>query len=898
MRSNNDPAGRVCIHDVVAMTLRAAACLAVVLVAAPVFAVADSTKFDIPAQALVPALREFAGQSHMQLLYRFDAVSGMRSSRVCGDLDKHAALDQLLHGTGLRVTFTTQDAATIGPGASPPSRSEETSTRSHESKLDFADAAAAAIGNSTGGSDTAHSEGLEEIVVTAQRREERSLDVPMSINAFNEAQLQTAGVQDVGGISRLTPGLTFYPFWDGSTNISLRGVSSTNGAATTGIYIDDTPIQVRFLGGGATTTNPYPIIFDLDRVEVLKGPQGTLFGAGSEGGAVRFITEQPSFTSTSGRAVAEVGFTQGGAPSYEIAGALGGPFVSDAVAFRLSAYSRTDGGWIDRVPFPNSVVAAQNANSTETDVLRGSLSFKISDAVTITPSIFYQSIKRNDLDQYWQSLSSAGRGSYINGQDLAQPWRDWFALSGVKATVDLNWATLISNTSYLDRNQTVTADYTNYIPELLGAPYTVGSQLGVTIPTPMANTQQSLVQEVRLQSNADDSSKLKWLTGLFFQNTRQTAGEYVHIPEFSTLWTAIFGAPVPATLPGNVTYSGYDTARDWQAAIFGQVDYHLTQSLTATLGGRFTQLRYNYSNLQDGPLNEGRSGFSGSSSHNAFTPRAGLNYKVSADTLLYASAAKGFRPGGANAPVPASLCAKDLAPLNFKQVPPTYGPDSLWSYELGAKTLMFDRKLQIEAAAFYTNWSGIQDQYYLINCGFSYVTNLGSATSRGFEAKLTAAPVDALTLSASVAYTDATNTKTVFSQSDAEGSRDVIIGDGDRLNVAPWSADASVDYGFPFMVSGFQGYVHSDYSFRAGYSFGPRADELGYQPINNGRFATRYTSGRLGVRRGGLDVSLFVNNLFNSDDRLFQLQDTDTSPLLREASFRPRTIGVTVDVHY
>ena len=167
---------------------------------------------------------------------------------------------------------------------------------------------------------------------------------------------------------------------------------------------------MRFLGGGATTTNPYPIIFDLDRVEVLKGPQGTLFGAGSEGGAVRFITEQPSFTTTSGRGVAEVGFTQGGAPSYEIAGALGGPLVPDAIAFRVSAYSRTDGGWIDRVPFPNSVVADQNANSTETDVLRGSLSFRIGDAVTLTPSIFYQNIKRNDLDQYWQSRHLPARG--------------------------------------------------------------------------------------------------------------------------------------------------------------------------------------------------------------------------------------------------------------------------------------------------------------------------------------------------------------------------------------------------------------------------------------------------------------------------------------------------------
>src|SRR5271154_1107489 len=215
-----------------------------------------------------------------------------------------------------------------------------------------------------GDADTAPSGGLEEIVVTAQRRTERLMDVPMSIQAFSQQTLDQQGVRSVDDLSRVAPGVTFLRngmsssgnYNDEDSDISIRGIDSAAGAATTGIYVDDTPIQTRHLNFG--TVNPYPALFDLDRVEVLKGPQGTLFGAGSEGGTVRFITPEPSLTTYQVYARAEFGQIDRGGQNYEAGLAVGGPIIENVLGFRFSVSDREDGGWVDRVnytapPFTN-----------------------------------------------------------------------------------------------------------------------------------------------------------------------------------------------------------------------------------------------------------------------------------------------------------------------------------------------------------------------------------------------------------------------------------------------------------------------------------------------------------------------------------------------------------------
>ena len=199
---------------------------------------------------------------------------------------------------------------------------------------------------------------LKEIVVTATRHEESLSKVPVSVSAFTQEDMDQKGMKDFTDIVRFTPGVSIDQ--TGTNAISIRGISSSGGAGTTGIYIDDTPIQMRSLGFNPDDT--LPKTFDLDRVEVLRGPQGTLFGAGSEGGTVRYILTQPSLTTDSTYARSEVSYTQYGEPSYEAGVAHGGPIIDGTLGFRASAWYRRDGGWIDRVDPTTGAVVDANAN--------------------------------------------------------------------------------------------------------------------------------------------------------------------------------------------------------------------------------------------------------------------------------------------------------------------------------------------------------------------------------------------------------------------------------------------------------------------------------------------------------------------------------------------------------
>jgi iron complex outermembrane recepter protein len=855
--------------------------------------------FSIESQPIGSALVVFSRQADIQVVITPDVPGTAEAPALHGTLPARIALDTLLRSTGLKYEAVGNSVSVtpVGYGSSFGEEREDADRLGPEASRGDHQMSTGSKNERYAVSKDPQSGVLEEVLVTAQKREERVLDVPMSITAFNEKTLETASVKDISDLGFITPGLTFYPSWQGSSIISIRGISSYTGAATTGVYIDDTPIQVRILGAGATTTNPYPVIFDLDRVEVLKGPQGTLFGGGAEGGAVRFITPEPSFSTFSGHARAEAGFTQDGAPSHEFGAAIGGPIVDNKIAFRLSAYSQSDGGWIDRAPYPHTTVAQPNANSSETNVVRGVLSLKLTDALTITPSIFYQNIKNDGLDLYWRSLSNPDNGDFISGQALASPWQDRFVLYGNKVNLDTHWGTLIANTSYLDRKQSVAADYSNFIPNLLQLRYDAGDKLGVTSPTPMDNGQKSFIQEVRLQSNTATSDKLKWVVGLYYQDTRQTASEIVKTAGIDTLVPGF-----PPNLPGDITYFGYDTSRDRQEAVFGQVDYKLTDKLTTTVGLRFTKLKFDYANQQGGAFNGGPSGFSGSSSNNAFTPRVGLEYKLTDDALLYANAAKGFRPGGSNSPVPASFCAPGAGGLEARgltQVPATFDPDSIWSYEAGLKAEWLERRLQVETAAFYSKWNDIQTREVL-TCGFGFIANHGAAVSRGFEAHVKTLPVNGLALDVSVAYTDAKNTQTISTTSLADGTRNIVSGDGDLLNVAPWTMELAADYQFPMLGASLQPYVHADYSLRSAYMYGVRPGELNYVYNFAHRPPTRLAGTRVGVRKDDLDLSLFVENLFNSHDQIMSVEENAVvSPdFVRDQSFRPRTIGVTLTMRY
>src|ERR1700688_3767117 len=234
---------------------------------------------------------------------------------------------------------------------------------------------------------------LQEIVVTSTRREESLSKVPISVTALTQEDMDTKGVKDIVDVVRFTPGIAIDN--SGTNNISIRGISSTGGAGTTGIYIADTPIQIR--GLAFNPDDALPKSFDIDRIEVLRGPQGTLFGAGSEGGTVRYITTQPSLTKTSIYSRDEVSYTQGGAPSYEAGVAAGGPLIDGTLGARATFWYRDDGGYIDRINPISHALEEKNANYDHTVLVRLAALWAASERWSVTPRVYYQNRYRNDV---------------------------------------------------------------------------------------------------------------------------------------------------------------------------------------------------------------------------------------------------------------------------------------------------------------------------------------------------------------------------------------------------------------------------------------------------------------------------------------------------------------------
>ncbi len=797
--------------------------------------------------------------------------------------------------------------------------------------------------------------GLEEIVVTATRRAERLQDVPISVVAFSQEKLDAQGLKSIDDLSRLSPGLNFQRngmssagnYNDEGSDINIRGVDSTAGTSTTGIYVDDTPIQTRHIGFGSI--NAFPAIFDLDHVEVLRGPQGTLFGAGAEGGVVRFISPDPNVNKASGYARADIATTQGGAISYEGGAAFGAPIIDNVLAFRASVSFRRDGGWVDRVGYslsPNNTVALptpvyngnttqSDANFSETTTARLAMTWKVSETVEITPSIYYQRLQINDTSAYWVALSNPASNTYRNGNFGTNPSNDPFTLSAVKIKWDLGFASLFSNTSFYDRNQNATSDYTQY----LRATWNSFGELANVFPAAGDNgyaqfqdNQRNFFQEIRLASS-DTSAPVVWSAGLFFSHLSENVPENIIDRTLNAeVNTFTNNAPaVPVCFPpdqpcpnGQIFTGPLDKVVDKQIAAFGEVAVKFTDTLKATFGLRASKVDYTGSVSETGPFLGTTIVTQSSATEKPVTPKVVLSWQPDRDNMVYASASKGFRPGGPNVGV-GDICKGNLISLGLNQVPSQYSSDSLWSYEIGNKNTFFDHTLQINASLYYIDWKNIQQNVYLPICGEQFTANLGKAKSQGGDIEVLYKPIEALTFDLTAAYTDARLTKTSCAGSLTYNGTacsapliapvSPIATTGDALLGAPWSFTASVEYHFPEWA-GRTPFVRVDYQHSTAQN-----SHLAQQDTNNALFdktipglpVVNDLSLRAGLRFNGLDLSLYINNLTNAHPLMFESRDIApyslgpgsggaTGPTTDNLYFgrgvRPRTIGLTATYRY
>jgi len=786
---------------------------------------------------------------------------------------------------------------------------------------------------------------LQEITVTATRREESLSKVPISVTALTQESLDNRGIKDFSEVARFTPGVNFDN--SGTNNISIRGISGTGGAGTTGIYLDDTPIQMRALAFSPDETVPKS--FDIDRVEVLRGPQGTLFGSGSEGGTVRYITTQPSLSRTTIYSRAEVATTEGGDLSYEAGAAIGGPLVEGKFGARVSLWYRKDGGFIDRINPYTRAVEDTNGNHDETYLVRLAGLWAPTDKLTITPSIYYQNRQRNDISTYWPLYSDPGSNRFVSADPTPRSAPDKFYLPALKIQADFGATQLISNTSYYHRENQTGYDGTLYnlgyyqtqnaapifllpwqcncFPLLDGGGLHVPGGLQYRSPSTIDNGQQNITQEIRLQST-DANARLLWTAGIFANENRQSYLEQIHDPQLNDLTMAVLGAAytdVFCYLDSNGNCTGPDAydprfpfdsyflktnSKDEQIAGFGELTYGITDRFKTTVGARWSHMKYSFDTLTGGPqlYAPPRTG-TGNITESAFTPKVSLQFQADPNDMFYATYAKGFRPGGANNPIPNAACPTDFANFGIATDPATFSSDSVQSFELGVKS-NFNNRVRLAGSVYYIKWNNIQQLIVPPVCQISFIANTGNAVAKGADIQADVSLTGGLSLELAAGYTSARYTEDFrFSTTGADPrplvtNGEAIVGasseTGGGQPTAPFTTSAGVQYRFGAFAHESFVRVDGEYAGRAKWT--TASQDPGSSQFDAANFvleSTTFVSLRGGMQFGAWSLAAFVDNLSNSH-RLTDFNTTinplmpGISRLRRDFTFRPRTFGLTM----
>jgi iron complex outermembrane receptor protein len=745
------------------------------------------------------------------------------------------------------------------------------------------------------------SDQIQVVRVTAQKREEDPNKVAMSISAVSGAALQAQHVNDITDLTRVVPNISFTAAsgnggaGPGTSNIEVRGISSSAGAATVGIYLGEVSITV---GNVYTMGSVEPKFFDIDRVEVLRGPQATLYGASSMGGTIKFVPNEPDLKEREFRTYVEASTTKGGGANYSANVVVNFPLLADELALRIGAQAQHTGGFINQVDGDGKLLAV-NINQIGDQALRLALKWKPIRALTITPSLYYQKVDAKDISAFNTELPN-----YQAQKQVREPSRDTLLTPNVTVNWDLGKADLTSSTSYFqrkfDRTQngsaynsyslstflTSTVDGGTAPPELIGAIAALPSAVWLN------NKVRQVSQEFRLASKPYDAavSPWTWLGGVYFSNQHTSIDENDPIFGvndtfarfgFSSADPDILPGAYPGAFPGDNAFSGSFRFREKQSSVFGEANYYFTPALHATLGARYLKGDSTL-NQKNGLYLAGAGNNSSSSlSSKAFMPKYALTWEVDPANTLYTSVAKGFRLGGSNVFVPPTTCGPDLVANGVENAPATYAPDSLWSYEVGSKSRFLNNRLSLNADVFYVKWKNIQQGVYLPTCGYTYNANAGDAISKGVEFEIKAKPIPGLTLSASGGYVKA-------ELSNDNGLQNGIVGAvaGAQIQGVP-KYNAAVNAQYNFAVFGDKSaFVMGSLQWVGASKGSLDPDQTDYQ-----RPAYHTADFSAGMSFNRYDLSVFVKNAFDTDT---VIQHPQVASIVQGYRVPPRSIGMSL----
>jgi outer membrane receptor protein involved in Fe transport len=815
---------------------------------------------DIPAQALAPALNAFAERSGLQLIYLSELARDRVTHGARRGMSLADALTQLLAGTGLEYEYL--DARTVRIFAA-----------SHDRPADRSGAAVTTANPPSVRGARVPSTNTD-VVVTAARRDELQRKVPLSLANWTAESLDAASIHDLPSLAALTPGVevdAYYTVGPGiETNISIRGINAKDGS-TTGVYVDDVPIPT---DRGSVFGRAFPFPLDLDHIEVLRGPQGITAGEGSEGGLVRFVTKQPDLGAYDGTARAEAALTAYGAPSYSASVAAGGPVIPQELGIRVAASSAHLGGYIDRVSPFNGATVEPNANFEKRDTLRVAALFVPVGILSVSPAFYYQASTLNDTPSFYTYLSDPGQGILRNGRLVRQWAVDRLYVASLNVHAALPLGELAVTTGYVDRLAQALEDITNWPayqwPNPLGPEYPVSWSNAKVQPVELA--QHVLSEDVRLKSH-DTGLSTSWLAGASYLRG--------HYSETQGIADALFADG------GNTVGEVFDRRTVEILGFFAEISKRLAPRVTASTGLRFERSEY----VVDEHFHDVTQAHSRSTKATTQSlPRLSISFEAGPHDLYYLNLSKGYRMGGANSEQ-GTECPTPP--------PTTYGPDSVWSVELGMRGGDGSDRVRFEASAFYSRWDSMQTEVSNLTCGVGYVTNAGGATSRGVDLGVSMQPTLNLRTSLTVAYVDAHYTQTVTS-----GSA-VVVGRGDAIGAlplvpAPWSLTAAGDYqvNAPAEIAVSIHVQNVYHSRNPGPFTSDNPAALVYAPSRTANPPSDQLDVRVTASRGSVDVATFVNNLLNRLPVLDRRNWTPGDTLFVATTFRPRTTGVAIRWHF
>jgi len=758
-----------------------------------------------------------------------------------------------------------------------------------------------------------------EIIVTATKRDASLQDVPFSINAQTEKAIERANASTVEDLSRNVAGLTVQNLGPGQSQVSVRGVSAGQIARDqpgvkeqVGVYLDESVVSLSLF-------TPDLDLFDLNRVETLRGPQGTLFGSGSVGGTLRYITNQPNPDRIEGKVEGNVNLVDGDDFGGHLKGAINLPLGPNAAVRAVGYYTRY-AGFINALREGGGV--SEDVNSGERYGGRLSVLLQPAEGLSITPRFVYQKVKTDGFNRQEvynlyanQFTTTRPQVTFKERQQyllLDEAFEDEVKLADLTMSYEGDVVDVTSVTTYTDRDILVSRDasaLTGSVSADLGFPVA-----GILLPSNLVDTTgvKQFTQEIRL--NSAGTGPFQWLVGGYYAHVKRDYTQRLPTPGYDAFTDARFGAGTSAAVangfgpdsPYNADIP-YDLS---QIAIFGELSYDLTEAFTATLGGRYYAFDESRRFVSGGLFPNGDNARDKTSS-SGFSPRLLLSYDVADGITLNAQASKGFRLGGVNDPLNLPLCdggvpnGPDAQTFSGR---PRYDDESLWNYEGGVKAQFGG--ITFNAAGFYTKINNLQVTADAGSCSSRIVFN-ADAHTMGLEFELSASPVTGLDLGLSGSYVEAEFDSTLTRPNGTviEGIRN-----GNRLPSVPkFQMAANATYSFPidpssdtnaFVTASFQ-HVGSRYTQPGDQENNPRTFVHGFTfggaPVGSATTLDLKLPDYQLVNIGAgiefpneLEISVYVNNLLDENALLAFDRERGGRARLGFATNQPRTFGVTV----